>query len=577
MSHALVEKLPDLTSDWSEEDWKLVEEMLQREEEMAKANPLSYGMTPHEGQERMHMSLAKTRLLIAANRWGKTIALCREIAWRATDTHPYRPSQPIETIWLGSPTRKFSKQVHLTYLLNWLPKASLVAFNQEDLRLDVRRSDGGICQIYLMSYEMGRGKWQGSKVQVIGLDEESPEDIYREAYARLIESDGDMLLTLTPVSGMGWIYDRLYLPARKEEDEGVDPDEREIDLITGALAEYDPTAEFGVGRVKVPHMTYKKVLRFAKSIGDEDERAIRVFGEFRARSGTVYKGWDQDWHVIPAFAVPEHWYVYAAGDCGWHNFTTLFVAVAPDGRRYIVDEYISQQQVAFERVKAVWAKFQKMRSAEYLEELKQKNKTDWLTVWMDPAGASEIAELNHYADEYGVPVNFVPLPQEKKDVDAGIMKVQEEVMPLNIRPKPDVVEREGWSLGEPGFYVFSGIRSTWKMTSGDDVETVEDCRLRWEFTRYLWKRATPRDPNPRGIDKNSAGGGHMMDALRYAIMAPYTIPEETGDNKYRGLTTLEASVLKEQEEIAALKLLAEKEAVGEDRRWVIDEDTYDYP
>lgn len=558
-------KLPDLTATWTAEDWELVEKQLQYEQSLAEEDPLNHGLPPHEGQEEMHMSSAKRRLVIMGNRAGKSWSACREAVWWATGTHPYRNVPNVDTIWIGCETFSFLREVHVPYILSFIPKALFIEHNKGEHWVSVRRADGGVCKIYFKSYEMGRAKWQGAKVQLLILDEEPPEDIYKEGRARLVESRGDWLIVFTPVSGMGWTYDRLYLPAKKEADAGIPVEDRYIHLIQRGTAQYDPTAPYGVGRSLVPHIPRSELVEFARDIPDPDERAIRIFGEFRGRSGAIYKNWEEACHMVKRFKIPTNWTLWAGCDAGHNNFTVVLCAMDPAGRIYVVDEYISQEEGAKARLLEIWKRALKIRGKD---ELTKEDRREWLTVHVDPEDPGTILALNEFADEFKLPINFVALDQARKALSSSIMRVRQALEPRNDRTKPKEVEREEeWKGHEPQLYVFNDLRSKWIIRSGSEIDVVDDCRIRWEMRRYTYRKATKANPHPDEPDNNSAHGHHMLDALRYAIVAPVAPPEADVEDKYAGMSPMERAVAKE---LAELREQMEKPTSNDERSWVME-------
>lgn len=482
--------------------------------ERALADPLNYGQRPHVFQELMHMSPAKLTLFVAANRLGKSVGGMREVLWRATGTHPYRPFKPIEMIWCGFPSYPFFRETTRPHFTALCPKDRLIQFHETEYWAKIRREDGGVCTIFFKPYEQGRDKWQGAAVDFMWLDEEPPEEIFREGLARLIDKNGDMLLTFTPVSGMGWLYDRLYLPGVAEWTKPVE--ERDINVIQAGLATRDPEREFEVGEPLVPHLTREQIVRFASGIPDPDERSIRVFGEFKARSGLVYKQFRPEIHLVPAFDIPRHWEVWAGVDPGYHGFAVVFFAQGPDGRTYVVDEFFSQQEPTSVRAAAVWEKARSIRD--------RFGPGDHLSVYVDTEDPQLVRELNIWASEHRHPLSFASLQHGKKARLAGITRIQELLMPRNI-PTPPQVQRPRPKEGEPLLYFFDSLYSTWR----EGEETIEGSRLVWELSRYLWKRPPrnkPSAPPPDDADEHSAGGAHALAALRYGIMARVGAPEE---------------------------------------------------
>lgn len=513
----------------------------------AIADPLNHGHRPHAVQEQLHTSPAKLTMLVAANRAGKSFAGMRETLWRATGTHPYRAPKPIDTIWCGFPSYPFFRETTRPHFLNLCPKDRLIQFHETEFWARIRRDDGGVCTIFFKPYEQGRDKWQGAAVDFMWLDEEPPEDIYREGLARLIDKSGDMLLTFTPVSGMGWLYDRLYLPGIAEWPKPVE--EREINVIQAGLARRDPSREFEVGEPLVPHLTREQIVRFASGIPDPDERAIRIFGEFKARSGLVYKQFREAVHVVPAFEVPPHWELWAGIDPGYHGFAVVFFAQGPDGRTYVVDEYFSQQEPTSVRAAAIWQKARALRGGRPPEG-------EHLSLYVDTEDPQLVRELNLWASENGHPLSFASLEQGKKARLAGITRIQELLLP-GERETPPQVARPRPEEGEPRLYFFDTLTSRWR----DGEEIVEGSRLLWEVGRYLWKkppRNNPGAPPPDDADEASAGGAHALAALRYGIMARIGAPEAVVDDqtKQAGPDAWVWQQLREEEE---------------ERRWLIGE------
>lgn len=66
----------------------------------------------------------------------------------------------------------------------------------------VKHVSGGISEITFKTYEMERSKFQGESLDLVWMDEESPEDIYMEGLARTVATAGLVISTFTPLNGM---------------------------------------------------------------------------------------------------------------------------------------------------------------------------------------------------------------------------------------------------------------------------------------------------------------------------------------------------------------------------------------
>ena len=63
-----------------------------------------------------------------------------------------------------------------------------------------------------MSYEQEMEKFAGTSRHFVFFDEEPPEDIFNECLMRLVDTDGDYWISMTPLIEMSWIKDRIYDP-----------------------------------------------------------------------------------------------------------------------------------------------------------------------------------------------------------------------------------------------------------------------------------------------------------------------------------------------------------------------------
>jgi len=163
------------------------------------------------------------RMLMAANRVGKTLSAAAEVSYHATGDYPEwwqgkRFSHPV-LVWTGSPTNETSKDIVQTELLGglgeklgtgWIPRSRIVGnptTRQAGVKnvveaFQVRHASGGLSTFSLKTYEQGWQKWQGTAPHVVW-DDEEPDDymIYSESQTRILTSGGILLVTFTPLNG----------------------------------------------------------------------------------------------------------------------------------------------------------------------------------------------------------------------------------------------------------------------------------------------------------------------------------------------------------------------------------------
>lgn len=525
--------------------------------------PARFPFVFHEGQEDYLAAVHPIVLNISSNRFGKTTVAVADAILRANGVHPYKDVPLADCIWSAFPSYNFYVRVTRRIFLNLIPRRLLLSWNEQSKHAVIRRVDGGVCDLFFVSYEQKVKDWAGANVDHAHLDELCPDSHFREVSARVAQKQGTIGITVTPVEGLGWMEDELFLPAKSGE-------RRDVLVLEGGLAEYDDSCtcghaegghkpqkgcqaitpegvkcrcttfrhrtELGVGRVKVPHFPREAVLQFARTIADPADRSVRVFGIYRRRTGGVYKDFDVRVHVVPAFPVAQHWTLWGCLDPGFHGWAACLLAMDPTGRVYVFAELFSSLQTTSTRIEALWA-----LALEKLPFLADPEDESDLVVYTDTAAAQEVLELQEWAQalvwtdasgerRMGCKLVFVQLEQGKKAIDAGVRRVQDLLQPRPTRKTPIPVTRPMPEEGEPLLYLMDDLFSEWVVyaagSGSDEGKPMSGSRLVWELKGYRWKKPSEREPHPKGPDDNSAGGAHMLDALRYGIMARLAAPDE---------------------------------------------------
>lgn len=197
-----------------------------RELDRRRRTNLLAGFRPYPKQFEFYEAGAdhRERLLMAANQVGKTYSGAFEAAYHLTGRYPdwwpgHRFDRPI-SMWAGSDTGETTRDTVQTNLIG--PAANRNEWGTGAIPLDaitetkmrqgvadaidtvlVRHVSGGISQLGFKSYDQKRQKWQGTKKDLIWLDEEPPLDIYMEALTRTnAVPDGRIYMTFTPLLGM---------------------------------------------------------------------------------------------------------------------------------------------------------------------------------------------------------------------------------------------------------------------------------------------------------------------------------------------------------------------------------------
>jgi phage terminase large subunit-like protein len=286
----------------------------------------------------------KLRLLMAANRVGKTVAAVIEIVFHITGEYPnwwtgkrFQFSQnwwvcgvdskvilgTLQPLFLG-PVGDFGTGM-IPY--DCLDFDTLKDAQKADTGISmfrVKHSSGTMSSIEFKSYESGRESFQ-SFAGNIYLDEEPPLPIYSECLMRTM-GDYIMLITFTPLKG---------------------PTDTILNFLEGATYHEGPV---GVGKHvtmcdwdEVPHISEndKEVLLAATPpwLREARSRGIPQMG-----SGAIYQIPIKDIQV-KRFEIPSHWKRYAGMDVG-NKTAAIWFAISPDnGKHYAYNEYYREGQL----------------------------------------------------------------------------------------------------------------------------------------------------------------------------------------------------------------------------------------
>jgi len=176
---------------------------------------------PYPYQQKFHKtgSEANQRLLMAANRIGKSFSGAAEMSYHLTGIYPdwwegRRYYQPI-TAWAGGVSNETTRDIVQFELLGSpddpdafgsgaIPKSKIIKTerkpgvpNAKSVAL-IQHVSGGNSSLHFKAYEMGVEKWQGRSVDCIWLDEEPSRELYSQAVTRTLDRKGMVYMTFTP-------------------------------------------------------------------------------------------------------------------------------------------------------------------------------------------------------------------------------------------------------------------------------------------------------------------------------------------------------------------------------------------
>lgn len=363
----------------------------------AAKTPNIHGYRPHSKQIRFHTSNAKGRLYIGGNRSGKTVGGVNEDIWWLLGKHPYKrtPEPPIRGRIVGVDFDYGVEQILKPQFQRWLPPSALINGSWTDsYRAGTREltlENGSTLEF--MSYVQDVKKFAGTSRHFIHFDEEPPKSIYTECKARLVDTAGSWWITETPVEGMTWVYDDIYIPGTT-----------------------DPTGEIQVIQVDItenPYITRAEIDGFLAGL-DATERRARGKGEFVHLGGLIFKQFRPDIHVIDA--VPHNRLLrlkqWASLDHGLNNATAwLWHAVFPDGSVLTFDEHFESG----------WTVSQHASRVHLLNQEHGRPPNYYVG---DPAIKQRNAETGH-SIQYAYMKDGIPVVLANNEVRAGIDRMSQ--------------------------------------------------------------------------------------------------------------------------------------------------------
>ena len=325
----------------------LVEREIERRKKDDNLSRYNSGKVVHKKQMAFHKCDKKNRWVFGGNRSGKTECGAVETVWLARGIHPFKNNKPI-SCWVVSLSKQVQRDVAQSKILHYLRKDWIESVVMSSGRSDsaesgvidfimVKNVFGSLSKIGFKSCDQGREKFQGSSLDFVWFDEEPPYDIYQECRMRVLDRKGEVFGTMTPLKGLTWVYNEIYL--NTNHDDNVWHEEMEW--------------------ADNPYLDKAEVEAMTKSLS-ADELESRRYGKFMQCGGLVYSEFDENVHVIEPFDVPKEWYDTISIDPGLNNpLSAHWYAQDYDGNVYVIAEHFDKgKDVAFHagRIKEISAR-----------------------------------------------------------------------------------------------------------------------------------------------------------------------------------------------------------------------------
>ena len=363
------------------------------------------GKIVHEKQLLFHKCKKRNRWVFGGNRSGKTECGAVECIWLARGIHPFRKNKKCVNGWVVSVSRQVQREVAQSKILHylnpdWIVDVCMMEGKKEGYEngiidyIVIKNLSGLNSKIYFKSADQGREKFQGASLDFVWFDEEPPEDIYYECLMRVFDKKGDIFGTMTPLKGLTWVYNEIYLNDKNNPEVWCENmtwednpflDKSEIELLTSTLS--------------------------------ESELESRKYGRFMSSGGLVYSEFDENIHVIEPFDVPLSWQDNISIDPGLNNpLSAHWYAVDYDGNVYVIAEH-------FEAKKDV------VYHAEKIKEI--SNKLNWhrasngmISTLIDSAASQRTLAAEKSVVELFYDNGILANPKVDKNLFAGISRVK---------------------------------------------------------------------------------------------------------------------------------------------------------
>lgn len=379
------------------------------------------GKKRHKKQLAFHRCKKRNRWVFGGNRSGKTECGAVEAVWLARGVHPYRKNRKNVFGWVVSLTAQVQRDVAQRKILHYLRPDQIAEIVMVSGRKDhpetgvidqivLKNALGGTSVIGFKSCDQGREKFQGSSLDFVWFDEEPPRDIYEECVMRVMDREGDIFGTMTPLKGLTFLYEEIYLNRRCNPE------------IWYEFMEWADN----------PYLSKKEIAYLQRTL-DETTLQSRRYGRFCTREGLVYPEFDESVHVVEPFPVPKEWQDNISIDPGLNNpLAAHWYATDYDGNVYVVAEHyragedIDYHARALHEIseKLGWKRDYKGRICALIDSAAGQRTL---------AASKSVSELFY---ERGVLVD----PRVKKDLFSGIAQVK------------SYLSRDN---GMPNLYIFS--------------------------------------------------------------------------------------------------------------------------
>jgi phage terminase large subunit-like protein len=314
----------------TDEQEREVREILAELEHRRRVNPLSF--YEHLPQQRLfHDDPANTRVIYGGNRSGKTSEAAEYVITKAL-------AKPKQRIWAVAETFPDSVGIQQRKIWEICPKNRIKYGRYDDINGFPNRKlkfDNNSL-ITFKSYDQGTESFAQDDCDLIWFDEEPPLEIWKECRMRLIDRNGEMILSMTSVKGVTDLIADIFEDCDIIKTRHSNILKEDLPVI----AEKNGIKFYMLWSTDNPHIDQDRLRQEIKFM-TRDEIKSRIHGIPINLSGRIYPTFSKNIHVIPFEMAPlNNVMLYHILDPHDRKpWAMIWVALHKTGTAYIVDEY----------------------------------------------------------------------------------------------------------------------------------------------------------------------------------------------------------------------------------------------
>lgn len=312
-------------------------ELLEKKLALKNGLPHLHGFKFYKWSREFFESRNKNQFLVAANQISKSSTLIRKVIHWATEDSLWPelwPHRRPYQFWYFYPSKEVMRvEVEKKWVPEFLPRGEF----KDDPKYgwDIQYDKGlplalhfksGV-SVYFKSYSQKASDLQTGTVDMMGLDEELPEELWDELNQRRSATDGYICNVFTAT--LGQEFWRKVMEVRGPEEKF--PDAFKLQVSKFDCLEYEDGS-------KTP-WTVERINREIHQCKSEAEVARRIKGRFVKETGLKYAHFDSTKNVgpVPVPPIPANWIHVAGVDCGGggegHPGAVAIISVAPDFKK----------------------------------------------------------------------------------------------------------------------------------------------------------------------------------------------------------------------------------------------------